>query len=332
MRRWFLTAEDKWKGIYPSNSDYIRDKNDTISTNITELYNSTVAGQNYEYYTLKFHATLQKYIHYWNDDDKNDSLALMQAMKNSELNIGTDGSYDPAQATGAGAAVASDSNSLETTICFGAKCQVEHGMTSLTAEQYGIISGLLLIHILLLQSGRPTFRCKINFWVDNEEALRRITSDEEDDIRLKAFGVRDYGSMTVMRELKQCLPSGVTINFQKVKSHQEGPLEDLPIEAQLNHLADQMANTIRTQSIGPSDRYKPHSREGICIYDHTKTKIHDVGSYITMKIKGDDLSEYYTKKHGWNKNIMDLIDWIGIDRFLSKLNPSSAHQLPTINT
>ena len=61
-------------------------------------------------------------------------------------------------------------------------------MTLLTSEQSGIISALLLIHIICLRFGVPTRKNKINVWVDNEEALRKIATTNSDDIRLKAYG------------------------------------------------------------------------------------------------------------------------------------------------
>ena len=117
----------------------------------------------------------------------------------------------------------------------------------MTAEQYGIISGLIMIHICFLKYELRSGRYTITIWVDNEEALRRISSDATDDVRLKAHGVRDYGYLLLMQHLRDCLPSNVKLSWNKVKIHQHGPLEDQPFEAQLNDAADQMAGQICTR-------------------------------------------------------------------------------------
>ena len=144
---------------------------------------------------------------------------------------------------GAGAAVMSQESDPDNTyICVGAKCSAVEGMTSLTAKQTGIISALLLLHIMCLRYGTPTEKCKITIWIDNEEALRRITTIPADDIRLKAYGVRDYGDLVVMRNLLHLLPTQITINFEKVKSRQDKPGHDMTYEERLNTLADEKAN------------------------------------------------------------------------------------------
>ena len=77
---------------------------------------------------------------------------------------------------GAGAAIATKYDNCDNTIQIGAQCASEHGMTSLTAEQYGLISGLLIIHLMILKYGRQLCSGKVYFWVDNAEVLRRIQS------------------------------------------------------------------------------------------------------------------------------------------------------------
>ena len=131
-----------------------------------------------------------------------------------------------------------DAETNDECIMMGAKCAMIEEMTSLTAEQTGITSGILLVHILCLYSGIPDEHCTITFWIDNAEALRRITTDETDDIRLKAYGVKDYGDLKTMRTIHAALPSTVLIKYNKVKSHQDDNTQDLSFEARLNIQAD----------------------------------------------------------------------------------------------
>ena len=79
--------------------------------------------------------------------------------------------------------------------------------------------------------------------------------------------------MTVMQEVRDCLPLSVKCKFLKVKGHQCGDPEDLPFEARLNDAADQMAEQIRAQWNGPINQYLPYTTEGLIICDDQQIKI-----------------------------------------------------------
>ena len=135
----------------------------------------------------------QRYLHIW-EENKVTLYKYWNALTNNTIHIATDGSHVSETTLGAGAAVMTNMTDTEDmNISVGAKCCAIDGMTSLTAKQTGLISALLLLHMMCLRYGTPTRKCLIHVWIDNEEALRRITTTKEDDIRLKAYGVRDYG-------------------------------------------------------------------------------------------------------------------------------------------
>ena len=319
IRRWYLDDKDRWIARSPRIQDYIRPNSNRITECIKGLYIHAENDYGPDYYIGQMMPILQQYLQVWHGD--NTSIQrLTEAMLNNELYVGTDGSYDPKVDNGAGAAVLAVNGDTKHTIVVGAKCNMEHGMSSLTTEQSGIISGLLAIHLLLIRNAITDKTITAHFWIDNEEALRRIRTGMEDDIRLKAFGVSDYGPMTIMRELKECLPMRVNIKFHKVKSHQEGSAEDLPFEAQLNNLADDSANMIRATYYGPVNAYQVYRSEGISIYDDNNIKVNHIKAHVTMQVKGDTLKEYYNKKHGWNQKVIDKVNWKGMDEFLSSLS------------
>ena len=69
-----------------------------------------------------------------------------------------------------------------------------------------------MIHVLLMRRHKnATIQHTISVWINNEEALRRINTKVEDDVRLKSHGVRDYGYLVLMRDLRDCIPDGIKI-------------------------------------------------------------------------------------------------------------------------
>ena len=89
----------------------------------------------------------------WESDEITEHT-IQDALINNCLHIGTDGSHIPETFDGAGAAIVAPFGSLEHILKAGSKCHVEHGMSSLTTEQYGIISGLIALHVLLMKLGQ----------------------------------------------------------------------------------------------------------------------------------------------------------------------------------
>ena len=221
---------------------------------------------------------------------------------------------------GTGAAVAAVFGSMDPVVSVGSKCNAEQGMSSLTAEKYGIISCLVLIHVLLMRHHKnATIQHTISVWIDNEEALRRINTKVEDDVRLKSHGVRDYGYLVLMRDLRDCIPDGIKILWKKVKSHQQGTREDLPFEAHLNEAADQMANKLRTTYYGPINKYDPYYLEGMILRDKNLVKINDIEPAIRNKIRGEELREYLMQRNGWKLSTLLNIDWNGLEKVLKSM-------------
>ena len=185
------------------------------------------------------------------------------------------------------------------------------------------LSGILIIHILLLQLGYDGMPCKVKFWIDNKETLRCITTEKADDVRLKSYGMRDYGYMTSMHELRDCLLTGVKCIFHRVKGHQNGIVKYLPFEAQLNYTGDHLANRIQQCHYGPINKYLPYQTEGFILCDKNKIKIHDIEPYIRFRINGDDLSQYLMDWNKWTMTDIRKIEWDGLTRALDRLTTHS---------
>ena len=143
---------------------------------LNDMYITTETDQTLDYYIQKLPNKYQKYTQYWENDNAS-LLQFKEALLNSTLHVETDDSHTPDTFNALGAAVMmDDQDESESIIMIRAKCAVIEGMTSLTADQSGLIGGLLLVHVLCLYPGLPPTKCDIHFWIDNAEALRRITT------------------------------------------------------------------------------------------------------------------------------------------------------------
>ena len=139
-----------------------------------------------------------------------------KALPNNTVHMASDGSHIPETDYGAGAAVMKNENCTEEAVIrVGGKCSATLGMPSLTSEQVGIISALLLLHIICLKYGSPSKPSVVHLWIDNAEALRRVTTRATDDLRLKSYGARDHGDMQLMRHLHDVLPSNMHVKYKK---------------------------------------------------------------------------------------------------------------------
>ena len=121
---------------------------------------------------------------------------LWNSLPNNTIHIATDGSHKVDTIYGAREAVMTrEEVSEDKLVIAGSKCAASQSITSLMAEQLGLTSGLLLLHIICLRYDIPTTECMIHIWIDNAEVLRQITKRATDDIHLKAYGVRAYSDM-----------------------------------------------------------------------------------------------------------------------------------------
>ena len=104
--------------------------------------------------------------------------------------------------------------------------------------------------VLIKRWGIPQNRPLINVWIDNEEALSQAGNWKTPLIKLKEYGASDYSIKCVMHKAIKEVSASVKFKFLKVKSHQTGDPSDLPFEAKLNNLANELAELIRTQVQG----------------------------------------------------------------------------------
>ena len=220
---------------------------------------------------------------------------------------------------GAGGAILAAETNPDDYLGVGAKCLMEEGMSSLTAEQYGITSGILALKVLCMRYGYPRDCPTVLVWIDNEEALSRAQSADETPIQLKEFDSSDFCVKAIMQALIRETKKYVNIQFGKVKSHQIGDVTDLPFEANLNNKADELANWIKNTVNGPIQCLRLGEGTGFGIFNDQGILIKDIKAHIYMKVNGNSTQEYLMQKNRWSAEVFSSIDWIGIKRVLEAL-------------
>ena len=76
--------------------------------------------------------------------------------------------------------------------------------------------------------------------------------------------------MILMRQLHDSLPKTIRLAYLKIKSHQSTN-EQQPHEVLLNTAADDLANKIRANFIGPIQTYQ--EEEGLLLHDFQGVKV-----------------------------------------------------------
>lgn len=307
----------QWKNTYHP-SMRLRLPLNGIKQSIERLHSLKQRNHSVDEYIYQLHPKCQQYLEYWSGTE-NDASMIWKELETQNITIASDGSHIPGTMRGAGAAVMTVQDDETKRLVVGSKATYVEGMTSLHTEQIGIIAALLMLHVLSMKYGPPQQVKSITHWIDNEEALRRITSKATDDVRLSSYGVRDYADMALMRELVDTLPQPIKINFRKVKSHQTGDPNDLPFEANMNNEVDTIADDLMSKMNGPQNKYCLTTYDGVTILDDNDIPIYDIEAYIREKVRGDETLEYIGRKHNWTRQTLITIDWEGIQAYLKSI-------------
>ena len=191
---------------------------------------------------------LQRFVQTWEDSQAN-LYKLWQQLNQGNIQVGSDGSHDPDSTNGAGGAIIASEEEEDNILGVGAKCQIEEGMSSLTTEQYGVISGILAIVLVCKRFGTPNNKPIVKFWIDNNEALTIAQEYNVTPIQLKEYDVSDYWMKNIMQHVTMAANKYLSLRFHKVKSHQSGEDNELSFEARLNNRADELAVWIKIKSL-----------------------------------------------------------------------------------
>lgn len=157
----------------------------------------------------------------------------------SEIWVASDGGFDLENGTGSFGAVVADADTIYATV-LGSAPGAADLHCSFRSEMYGLLAACSLLNEI------TTFYCltgtqnstKINFFLDSQSTIDRVTSHRWQPIPLKSMMSADMDiELQVLTELKELEDKGYKIPpFHHVKAHQDKKKQysELSREAQLN--------------------------------------------------------------------------------------------------
>jgi hypothetical protein len=199
-------------------------------------------------------------------------------------------------------------------------------MSSLTTEHYGIIGLLVVLHLLCKKYCLVKEECfdEVKIFVDNKTVVERCNMIQG-KINLSDYAAPEQDLWELTTELKQKLP--IRISIEWVRGHQDenrygekinGPFK---VDAQMNILTDSLARKgMQLNVMVPRRPTLTHS--AIALYNKEGTYITDVHRYMTNKVNGERLLDYYRTRRGWNRSVAQQINWEGIQGMLRKSPPT----------
>ena len=124
-------------------------------------------------------------------------------MKDNKLHKGSDAIHEPDIINGIGTAVLAREDDMNNIICVGAKCDIEEvTMPSLIIpEQYGIISGILALYVIICKYREIISIPMIYCWIDNEESLEHVKNLDVTLIKLKESDVSNNTNIILLQHL-----------------------------------------------------------------------------------------------------------------------------------
>jgi ribonuclease HI len=199
-------------------------------------------------------------------------------------------------------------------------------MSSTTTESYGLIGVLILLHIICIKYQLCSEECfgAVKIYIDNKIVVERGNTTQE-LINLSDYNIPDQDLWTMITDLRKRLP--IKVNIEWIKGHQDenkfgkrkyGPFTN---EVSINIRADELAKM--GMQLGEQECVKrPNmSTTVLSLYDSDNKYISDVRRYITETINGARMMEYMQEKRGWNDQVVESIEWEGLEATVTKANP-----------
>ena len=199
-------------------------------------------------------------------------------------------------------------------------------MSSLTTENYGLIGLLMMLHVLCRKYRLCQEECfgTVTILIDNKTVVER-GNVSQDLINLSDYNIPDQDLWSLTTELIKKLP--IKVQMKWVKGHQDtnkygerihGPFTK---EVQMNILVDELAT--RGIKMGENTRIRrPNfSTSGISIYDKNDLHISDIRGFMTETVNGNRMIEYLKERRGWTEQVLETIEWEGIEGMMRTANP-----------
>jgi hypothetical protein len=181
-------------------------------------------------------------------------------------------------------------------------------ITSYRTELAGILSALYLLHALSEFTGTP-ITTKQHLYCDNSAAVAR--ANKSIDPGVTTCLTADYD---LAKEIEVVKSKGINLHMEWVKAHQDNstPVELLPLEAQLNVIADADVTAFRINtppSLTPTATPIQFTSTRASIAINTTVSTSNLQQWIRDNYLCSDISRYIQRKTGLTTAQMEEIEW-----------------------
>lgn len=297
----------------------------TESQQVSKLYESE--GLNLREIINEFPRELQTLIGEVTIPD-DDGLSISESMVEGICITASDGgmiqSFQEVQG-GYGYVIGNRDKNAATIKGFGA-CPYSDKISSQTAEHYGLLGLLCMIHSICIRYKLCEDECfgKVLILIDNKNVVKRFEKAQE-PYNVSDFSVPDYDLWKLTTDLLNILP--IRTKCRWIKAHQDESSNGVKIngpfkpEVQMNIFADELA-TKGVKTAGRVIIYKPiFSTTTIGIKTRCGKDVEDFRNYLLMKNNGKEMLNYYETKKGWKMNTIRSIDWEALNSLLRHASP-----------
>ena len=199
-------------------------------------------------------------------------------------------------------------------------------MSSMTTEHFGLIGLLVILHLLCVKFSLCKEECydTVVVYIDNKTVVDRSNKRQE-LINISDYSVPDQDLWALTTELIEKLPIALEIRW--IKGHQDENMHGEKIhgpfypDVQMNILVDRLASRGMNLEEDKQPRRPTFKNTAISVYTKDNVYITDIRKYITEKVNGNRLMEYYQRKRGWNKGTIESIEWEGLEGMLRNAKP-----------
>ena len=199
-------------------------------------------------------------------------------------------------------------------------------MSSLTTENYGLIGILILLHMLCKKYQLCRDECfgSVIVYIDNKTVVERGNNSQE-LINLSDYNIPDQDLWSLTTEIIKKLP--IRLQIKWVRGHQDRDIRGEKIygpfttDVQMNILVDDLASKGMKLGQGKTIRRPNFSTSVISVYDQENVHISDVRGYMTETVNGKRMIKYVMSRRGWSAQVIQSIEWEGIEAMMRSANP-----------
>ena len=89
----------------------------------------------------------------------------------------------------------------------------------------------------------------------------------------------------------------------------------------MNILTDKLAERGNGMMRATTNKRPVFSTTVLALYTHEDIQVLDIRRYMLNKVNGKRMKEYYERRRGWSEEVIEIIEWEGIEGMLRSARP-----------